>query len=139
MVKLVKKKKEKEQVQEIPEQDTLDYEPSLFSNILKPNTENIITYQEILNNLITDKDLELKTHIVAPKQLASLKIIADYFKQLELDSCSELLQNFIDTLNLYMVSYKRLSRKEIIKAISSQEIENDLDDNKNKKLIRNLR
>lgn len=79
-----------------------------------------ISLQKILNNLLDGKDnLELKTHIFKPKQLASLLTLANYLKTLELDKSSKLIIEFIRIYLEYMVSFKRLSRIEVIKAISS--------------------
>ena len=80
-----------------------------------------ISLQKILNNLLDATDnLELKTHIFKPKQLASLMIISDYLKSKELTKSSKLIDDYVNDYYLrYMVSYKRLSRIEVIKAISS--------------------
>jgi len=79
-----------------------------------------ISLQKILNNLIEgDKNLDLKTHIFKPKQLASLIVIQEYFKTIGLNTSSDILLSFMKHFKRLMVSYKRLSRIEIIKAISS--------------------
>jgi len=53
-----------------------------MSKILKDFVENSeITIQKILNNLLNgDKNLDLKTHIYKPKQLASLHTLAKHLK-----------------------------------------------------------
>jgi len=79
-----------------------------------------ISLQKILNNLIEgDKNLDLKTHIFKPKQLASLIVIQEYLKNIGLTKSSDLIKSFMKHFKRLMVSYKRLSRIEIIKAISS--------------------
>lgn len=79
-----------------------------------------ISLQKILNNLIeADKNLDLKTHIFKPKQLSSLIVIQEYFKSIGLNISSDLIKSFMKHFKRLMVSYKRLSRIEIIKAISS--------------------
>ncbi|GAH57240.1 unnamed protein product [marine sediment metagenome] len=80
-----------------------------------------ISLQKILNNLLDATDnLELKTHIFKPKQLSSLMIISDYLKSKELTKSSKLIDDYVNEYYLrYMVSFKRLSRIEVIKAISS--------------------
>jgi len=83
-----------------------------------PTTD--ISLQKILNNLLdAEKNLELKTHILKPKQLASLFILSDYLNMIKLPKSSLLIQDFINLFLKYMVSFKRLSRTEIIKAISA--------------------
>lgn len=79
-----------------------------------------ISLQKILNNLLdAEKNLELKSHIFKPKQLASLLILSNYLKTIKLPKSSLLIKDFINIFLKYMVSFKRLSRIEIIKAISS--------------------
>ena len=79
-----------------------------------------ITLQQILNNLLDSENIELKTHIHKPLNLAILKLISDYIRLSGYKEPSELLDNFILIFLKYMVSYKRLSRTEIIKAITNQ-------------------
>lgn len=79
-----------------------------------------ISIQKILNNLLdAEKNLELKTHIYKPKQLTSLVVLGNYLKSIGLVKCAKIIEGFIKTYLEYMISYKRLSRVEIIKAISS--------------------
>lgn len=79
-----------------------------------------ISLQQILNNLLDgSKDLDLKSHIFKPKQLASLNILADLLKRLKYEKSYKVLIDFIGIYLRYMVSFDRLSRKEIIKAISN--------------------
>lgn len=79
--------------------------------------------EESLQDVLLDlqdssKNLELKTHILKPKDLASLKILSKYLKSLGLFGSSELIKKFIKIYFEYMVSFNRESRKEIIKAIT---------------------
>jgi len=93
------------------------YKMSILDDIIETND---ITLQQILNNLLDgSKDLDLKTHIFKPKQLASLIILANYFKVIKLEKSSKLIKDFVDKFLRYMISFKRLSRSEIIKAISN--------------------
>ena len=79
-----------------------------------------ISIQKILNNLLdAEKNLELKTHIYKPKQLSSLVVLSEYLKNIGLINSAKIIKSFIKTYLEYMISYKRLSRIEIIKAISS--------------------
>lgn len=79
---------------------------------------NDLTFKEILNNLLDDENLELKTHIFKPKQLASLNMFADLLELYKFPKTSGVITKFIKVYLTYMVSYKRESRKEIIKALT---------------------
>lgn len=75
-------------------------------------------YQEILNVMLEgDNDLDLKTHITKPKQLASLYTLQEYISA-KLPSTALLIDIFTQKFLRYMVSFKRMSRIEIIKALS---------------------
>ena len=79
-----------------------------------------ISLQKILNNLLDgSKDLDLKTHIHKPKKLSALITFANYLKSLGLSEVSVLIIDFVKDFLRKMVSYNRLSRMEIVKAISS--------------------
>lgn len=79
-----------------------------------------VSIQEILVNLLDgEKDLDLKTHILRPKELASLTILANFLEFSNINKSSELIKSFITKYLRFMVSYKRLSREEIIRAVSS--------------------
>ena len=79
-----------------------------------------ISLQQILNNLLDgSKNLDLKTHIFKPKQLASLVILSSHLKNIGLKNSSKIIDAFIVKYERYMVSFKRLSRKEIVSAFSS--------------------
>ena len=73
----------------------------------------------LMRMLEGDKDLDLKTHIISPINLAKLKMISVLLKIQEYSDSSDIIVEFINTLNRYMVSFDRMSRTEIIKAISS--------------------
>lgn len=89
----------------------------LFDDMVETND---ISLQQILNNLLDGKkDLDLKSHIFQPKHLASLKILSDCIGNLEYPKSEKIIKDFIHIYLRYMVSYDRLSRKEIIKALTS--------------------
>jgi len=89
---------------------------SVLDEIIK--TEEI-SLQQILNNLLSgDKDLDLKTHIHRPKQLASLVVMSNHLDDTGFDGSAKLIDKFINKYSRYMVSFKRMSRIEIIKALS---------------------
>ena len=78
------------------------------------------SFKEILNNLLDgEENLDLKTHIHKPKELASLNVIAVMLETMGYNKSSNLILNFIEIYLRYMVSFKRLSRSEIIRAISN--------------------
>jgi len=82
--------------------------------------------QEILNVLLEgDTNLDLKTHVIRPKQLSSLFTFANVLKVCNYPKSSQLLHNFIEQYLRYMISYKRLSRGEIIKALTTVVQENE--------------
>lgn len=76
---------------------------------------------EILNNMIDGtKDVDLKTQILKPKQLASLKILSDFLSSNNLTLSDNIIKEFLEIYFRYMFSFERQSRKEIIRAISYQ-------------------
>jgi len=73
---------------------------------------------KILTSLIDGKNVELKTEINNPLGMAQLKILAKALKDEKMDTCSNTIIGFINDLNIFMVSFKRQSRKEIIAAVT---------------------
>jgi hypothetical protein len=60
-------------------------------------------------------------------------MISDLLDDLQLPKSSKLLKNFIEYYLRYMVSYKRMSRIEVIKALSSLlEEKEEMDNNLNR-------
>jgi len=92
-----------------------------MNNLLNEFTKSDkIDIEEILSLMLTDDDIELKTEIHSPLNLARLRTIAIYF---ELEDCPEsakVILEFINSYLKYMVSYNRQSRKEIIEAIANK-------------------
>ncbi len=77
------------------------------------------TLELILNNLLdTTNNLESKTEIGNPKDLANLKLYSLLLENDGLKECSKTLKNFIKWYLTYMVSYKRKRSIEIIKALT---------------------
>jgi len=90
----------------------------LQSDLFK--TEDL-SFQKILNELMrSDVNLPLKTQIENPLNLAILKVLANMLKQRGMKKSGKILDDFIRTFLEYMVSYKRMSRKEIIDAVKHQ-------------------
>jgi hypothetical protein len=96
----------------------------LIREIIPKSNLSLIT---TLNNLLeSEHNLELKSHIIRPLELTVLGFIAEAIKMYGFEESSILIDNFITRFLKNMVSYKRLSRIEIIKAISNlQETTND--------------
>lgn len=98
-------------------------------------------YQEILNVMLEgDNDLDLKTHVLKPKKLSALYTLQEYI-EFKLPSTALLIDLFTTKFNRYMVSFKRMSRIEIIKALSMvNALEQDFDQvSASKRMTTNLR
>jgi len=79
-----------------------------------------ISIQEILSNLLDgEHNLDLKSHIFKPRRLSILYILGSYLDNSKMNQSSEIIAEFLQVYLRYMVSFKRLSRTEIIKAISN--------------------
>lgn len=86
---------------------------------LTPIEEEHTSLQDILLALLDgEENLDLKTRILNPKDLASLKALALVEKAYEWNKSSNLLLQFIDIFLRYNVSWKGLSRHEIITAVT---------------------
>lgn len=78
-----------------------------------------ISLQDILMDMMDgNKDLELKTQIFNPKDLAGLNILSIVLKMDKLPKSSSILKKFIREYLKYMVSYNRQSRTELINAVA---------------------
>lgn len=79
-----------------------------------------ISLNAILVSMIKgDEDLELKTEILRPKDVSALNMYAEVCESEELTETSELLVNYRTDYLRNMVSFKRKSREELIKAFRS--------------------
>lgn len=95
----------------------MDKGKSVFDELI-PSDD--ISLQQILNNLLDGKhNLDLKTEIFRPKDLASLKVFAEFLGKLNFSKSELIINNFIKTYLRYMISYERKSRTETIKAFTS--------------------
>ncbi|MBY9021678.1 MAG: hypothetical protein KGD67_11520 [Candidatus Lokiarchaeota archaeon] len=78
-------------------------------------------YKEIFDNLLdSENDLELKTHIVNPMATTLLMFYSHSLKVFGYQEPSDLVDFLMNTYFKHMLSYKRLSRTEILNAISYQ-------------------
>lgn len=99
-----------------------EYIENKDQKILKNLTETNIdpSIQHILQSLISDKgNISLKTEINNPTALALLNLLGKWFKSKGYTTSFKTIDSFIQLYMEYMVSNKRKSRKEIIKALSS--------------------
>ena len=95
---------------------------------------NDISLNEILSNLLDgEKNLDLKTHIFRPKQLSSLFVLGSYLNNNGAKHTSGIISEFLQIYLRYMVSYNRLSRIEVIKAVSALKQKEDDTNPKNSK------
>ncbi|UTU47194.1 hypothetical protein [Muninn virus] len=85
---------------------------SLVKDLLPAGDLTSIT---ILDKLLKGDEIELKTHIKQPENLTVLKTLTYLSKELPL--FNKIITLYIDVYLKYMVSYNRLSRKEIIDAL----------------------
>lgn len=91
------------------------------------------SFKEILTDLLDgEQNLDLKTHIHKPKELASLNVVAMLLETMGYNKSSNLVMQFIEIYLRYMVSFKRLSRTEIIRAIST--LSQDIDESNSTKI-----
>ena len=80
---------------------------------------------KILSDLLNDKNIDTKTHIVSPVTFAILESVVDYLSEVQifakkkgLKETSKFLDNFIFKLKKFLVSWQRLSRKEITETLA---------------------
>ncbi len=98
-----------------------------------------LTFQEILQTMLDgEENLDLKTHIFRPKQLAGLNIIGDLLHGMKFERSSRIIGVFIEIYLRYMVSFNRMSRGEVIKALSSM-MEAEVEVAKGNPLTKNLK
>lgn len=101
-----------------------------------PQREEIM--KEILNTLLEGgENLALKTEIHQPKKLTALKMVGLVGTQLGYFRTGLLVEAFLNTYLEYMISYKRMSRSEIIRALTTMVQEQNVEGFK--KLITNMK
>lgn len=99
-----------------------------------------LTYQEILNTLLDgEENLDLKTHVLRPKQLASLWILGNLLQSHKYEDSANQIHSFLDKFLRFMVSFNRLSRKEIVEAIKSNVAEEKKEERTGSILTKNLK
>ena len=76
------------------------------------------SYEQILNELLTDKAIELKTEIPNPLALSQMSALSSALKDEGCPRSAKVIDDFIKSYLLYMVSNKRKSRTEIVSAFN---------------------
>ena len=83
-----------------------------MSVIEKLRPKEDLTFERILNNMLDGStNLDFKTHIFRPKQLASLDVFSDFLKENKVAKGSAKIDVFTKKYKGYMVSFNRESRK----------------------------
>lgn len=75
------------------------------------------TPEMILSELIDSHDIEMKTEIAQPINLAKLYVVAECLIADGCEGAGQRIKDFISRYLLYQVSYNRQSRKEVIEAL----------------------
>ena len=88
-----------------------------FINKLKEESKTDEEIAQLVSELINSKDVELKTQIDNPVLISLMDTLADYLADRNLQQSSNLIANLLFHFRVNMVSYKRKSREEYIKAL----------------------
>lgn len=116
-----------------------------MTEVMKPPIQGFLAQQqekavmqEILNTLLdASENLDLKTHINRPKQLTALRLIGVVASKIDYTFFAGLIKGFLKTYFRYMISYKRLSREETIRALTTMVQEQNIEGFK--KLVANVK
>lgn len=102
---------------------------STFDELLKDET---LDANAILHELLDPKNIDMKTHIADPITFAMLEAIIsnleDLFstaKKAKMPLTKKILRDTIKHLKMYLVSWKRLSRKEITETLQKTKEEDN--------------
>lgn len=89
----------------------------LIDSFIEMNSND--NYKEIFDTLLdSDNNLELKTHIVNPIATTLIQFYSESLNIFGYSEPSKLVDSLLHTFLSHMVSYKRLSRTEILNAIA---------------------
>lgn len=89
----------------------------IFSDLMASDE---ITAEKILQYLLTsDKNLSLKTQVNDPVALAIYRSFMIHLQSMKLKKSSKVMKEFLVSYLEFMVSYKRQSRDEVIRALTS--------------------
>lgn len=101
-----------------------------LEDLIKPNTnvQNNQTeqYKILLDLMDADKNLELKTEINKPFSFAVLSSYADFMDSCDFKEVANIIRNFAKNYYKLSISKKRMGRKEIIEALKSLGMQQNL-------------
>lgn len=89
--------------------------PSLLSGLIARDEE---TFEKILVKLLEPTDVETKTEVQEPIPLTQLDILAVWLENEGARKSSTLTKAFAHQFRINMVSHKRQSRTEVVKALT---------------------
>lgn len=84
---------------------------------MRTEISNKITTIDLVSSLMNSDNIEMKTEIVNPYALDTLKLFEYYLESHKSTLASSLINKWIELLLIYMVSNKRKSREEITKIL----------------------
>jgi len=87
----------------------------LLDELLVDKEESL---EKILVALLDDENIEMKTEIQKPLNLTRLKVLSVWLKNHDMTKSAQMIDSFIAYYLVYMVSKGRMSRKEIISALT---------------------
>lgn len=90
---------------------------NLFSEMLNVDSEN--AQQKIVNEIVNDNNLELKTEIVHVSETTILQIHQEFLEQNQLHKSANTLARYLNTLFRFSVSKNRKSREELIRMVEA--------------------
>lgn len=97
---------------------------ALFPELMR--STGSVDANAILRDLLDDKNIDTKTHILTPVEMAILDAYVDYItdmivfcKTKGLRRTAKFLSKFLIQFKKYMVSWKRLSRTEVTNTLSA--------------------
>lgn len=97
-------------------------------------------YKEIFDTLLdSSQDLEIKSHIINPMASTLIEFYSHALSIYGFNKSSELTHYILNTFLKHMISYRRLSRTEILNAISFKPEMNESELSFKEKIIKNSR
>jgi hypothetical protein len=90
-------------------------EKGIFDDLLQSDEES---FEKILISLLEEDNVAMKTEIQKPLNLTRLECLGAWLKAEKMKKSSKLIEAFILSYRINMVSNKRQSRKEIIAALT---------------------
>jgi hypothetical protein len=78
-----------------------------------------VRVEDILNKMVTNENIEMKTEINRPMELTALFTLSQTLIDNKMPKSGKAIQIFIDKYLLYMTSYQRKRSKEVIEAITA--------------------